>query len=289
MESANSSQPDSALPVLYEDEWLVAVLKPPGLFVHRSQADRSANDFVVQRVRDQTGTFVYPVHRLDRPTSGILLLAKSSDVAAIVGKFFQERRVSKQYLALVRGYPPLDGIVSKPLISARGLEKPEGHPARTPQEASTRFRRLRTFESPMASDRYPTTRCALIEVIPKTGRFHQIRRHMNFVAHPVIGDTSHGDSRQNRFYRQHTGITRMMLVSTLLELPHPKTGDSLRVECKPDVSFQSGISAVNRWETILHEARPDEKSAVSPSPADPPAQPRDQLPDASDHSQPHAR
>ncbi|APZ93498.1 pseudouridine synthase [Fuerstiella marisgermanici] len=227
-----------SLPVLFEDECLIAVDKPAGMFVHRSEADRNDTDVVVQRVREHTGHFVYPAHRLDRATSGIVLLAKSPDTAALVGALFAERRVRKVYRALIRGHCETSGRIDTALIAARGRDKPPGHPYREPQDAITEFQRLQTFEIPFCSDRYPTTRCSLVDVQPLTGRYHQIRRHFNYESHPVIGDTSHGDNRQNQFYRSRFGLNRLMLAAVRLEFEHPMTQRSVVVECEPAAEFQ---------------------------------------------------
>ncbi len=225
------------IPILFQDDVLVAVEKPSGMFVHRSEADRSATEFVVQNVRDQLGSFVYPVHRLDRPTSGVLLLAKSSEAAAMFGQMFAERRIKKTYLALVRGHTNDSGILDRPLISSKGRDKPQGHPHTVPQEAETSYRTLETFEEPFASGQHSTTRCALIEACPRTGRYHQIRRHMNGIAHPIIGDSEHGDTRLNRLFQQHAGVTRLMLAAARVQFQHPVTKADVVIECVPAETF----------------------------------------------------
>ncbi len=239
------------IPILYEDDLLVAVAKPSGMFVHRSLADRSATEFVVQNVRDQLGRFVYPVHRLDRPTSGVLLLAKNPEAAALYGKMFAERQIQKTYLALVRGHSQDEGRIDRSLTSDKGRGKPEGHPNAVPQDAETEYRTLERFESPFASGKHATSRCSLVEARPKTGRYHQIRRHLAGISHPIIGDAEHGDTKLNRQYQQHAGVTRLMLAAVRVEFIHPVTAEWLTIECPLEESFAAVVNG--KWGTVNGE------------------------------------
>lgn len=236
------------IPILYEDEQLVAVAKPSGMFVHRSLADRTATEFVVQNVRDQLGSFVYPVHRLDRPTSGVLLLAKNPEAAALYGSMFAERQIQKTYQALVRGHTEDSGTIKHPMVSDKGRRKAEGHPLAVPQEAETEYRTLERFEAPFASGQHPTSRCSLIEAHPKTGRYHQIRRHMFRISHPIIGDSEHGDTKLNRQYQQHAGVTRLMLAAVRVEFDHPVAGKQMSIDCPPDGSFAGVLQRIRNRE-----------------------------------------
>ncbi|MCA9012242.1 MAG: tRNA pseudouridine(65) synthase TruC [Planctomycetaceae bacterium] len=238
MNEADQESRQTSIPILYEDEQLVAVAKPSGMFVHRSMADRSATEFVVQNVRDQLGSFVYPVHRLDRPTSGVLLLAKNPEAAAIYGHMFAERQIRKTYLALVRGHTDDYGTVNRPLISDKARGKAPAHLLAThSQEAETEYCTLERFEAPFASGQHPTSRSALVEAYPKTGRYHQIRRHLSGISHPIIGDAEHGDTKLNRQYQLHAGVTHLMLAATRVEFLHPVTRTPLVIECLPPDSF----------------------------------------------------
>lgn len=238
MNEVDQESGQTPVPILYEDEQLVAVAKPSGMFVHRSMADRSATEFVVQNVRDQLGRFVYPVHRLDRPTSGVLLLAKNPETAAMYGTMFADRQIRKTYLALVRGHTDDCGTVNRPLISDKARGKGQTRPvAIVPQEAETEYRTLERFEALFASGQHPTSRCALVEACPKTGRYHQIRRHLSGISHPIIGDAEHGDTKLNRQYQLHAGVTHLMLAATRVEFTHPLTGKQIVIECPPPDSF----------------------------------------------------
>lgn len=237
MNEANENKLQSAVPILFEDEYLVAVAKPSGMFVHRSEADRSATEFVLQNVRDQLGSFVYPVHRLDRPTSGVLMLAKTSEAAALLGKLFAERQIQKTYLAVVRGHTDDSGILNRPLASSKGQGKPDTNSHKVLQEAETAYHTLERFEVPFASGQHSSTRCALVGAHPKTGRFHQIRRHMAGISHPIIGDAEHGDTKLNRQFQQHVGVTRLMLAAVRIEFIHPVTKTQISIDCDPADSF----------------------------------------------------
>ena len=238
---AKSVSTQHSLPVLYQDDDLIAVHKPSGMFVHPSDADRSVSETAMQLLRDQIGAFIYPVHRLDRATSGVLLMALNPEAAAGAGRAFTERRVRKTYRALVRGFTDEEGRICDPLVPARGRKLPDDHPHAEPQEAETEYRTLARFEVPVSNDRHPTTRSSLVEAFPKTGRYHQIRRHFNYISHPVIGDTSHGDSRHNAIYREHFGMTRLMLAAVELVLPHPRRDVEVKISAPPERLFTSVV------------------------------------------------
>lgn len=219
------------LTVLHLDDHLVAIDKPPGLLVHRTQLAAGEDEAALQLLRDQLGRPVWPVHRLDRGTSGVLLFALSAEVAALLGAMFEQGRMDKRYLALVRGWPQADeGRVDHPL--ARDPELPSaGQPL---LEAQTRWRVLKRIEWPIATDaRFPTTRVALLEAEPLQGRRHQIRRHLKHIAHPILGDATHGKGPLNRAVAAHLGVQRLWLHARGLQLQHPITGAPLQLQALP--------------------------------------------------------
>lgn len=233
------------LPVLYHDEHLIAVHKPSGLLVHRSMLDRHETRFALQIVRDQIGQYVYPVHRLDRGTSGVLVMALDAGIAGTLGQSFETRGVHKTYLAVVRGHPPESGSIDHPLTRQYDeYEFRSAAPSAETQEALTRYRRLGLAELPVAVDRYPTSRYALLEVFPETGRRHQIRRHLKHIAHPIIGDATHGKGRHNRFFQEHFGSKRLLLACTGIRLNHPKSGEILDLRAAPAPDFAAVIEAL---------------------------------------------
>lgn len=218
------------LPILFRDEHLVAIDKPAGLLVHRTVLDAHERRFALQMLRDQLGCHVYAIHRLDRGTSGVLLFALSSEVARVMNKMFTQRQVDKHYLAVVRGYPPLQGEIDHALRRCFGDDEADDEAATpTAQQAITRYRRLATIELPHAVAPYPHSRYALLELAPLSGRRHQLRRHLKHIAHPIIGDTTYGKAAHNRVFRALLGCQRMLLACTELRFPHPVSGMPLTV------------------------------------------------------------
>jgi len=218
------------IPILHRDDRVVVVAKPAGLLVHRSTLDRHETVFLVQSLRDQLGCVVHPVHRLDRPTSGAMVLALDARACTLLSESFEQGLVEKRYLAVVRGHMPAEGVVDHPLHRLR--DDPGQRPVasvRVADEARTRYRCLAKAELPHRIDRYPTTRYSLVALAPLTGRRHQLRRHLKHLAHPIIGDTTYGKSLHNRYFEQHLGSNRLLLASTQLSFPHPEDGRRLAV------------------------------------------------------------
>ncbi|MBE0406561.1 tRNA pseudouridine(65) synthase TruC [Psychrobacter sp. AOP22-C1-22] len=241
IESNTANQID----IIYEDEFLVAINKEAGLLVHRSWLDKGETRFAMQLTRDAVGCHVFPVHRLDKPTSGVLLFAKSPAVARSLTEAFTEHKITKQYLAVVRGFMPEQGTVDYALSfqpdaiadKFADLDKPA-------QEAVTHWQRLAQVELPFAvSKKHDTSRYSLMRLIPETGRKHQLRRHMRHLFHPIVGDTSHGDGRHNRFFRTQYGCARMLLHAQSLALSHPVTGEPLLLKAGLD----------SQWIRIMEE------------------------------------
>jgi tRNA pseudouridine65 synthase len=216
------------LTILHRDEHLIAIDKPAGLLVHRSDIDRHETRFAVQLLRDQIGRRVQPVHRLDKGTSGVLLFAFEAETTRRLGEQFERNDVHKTYLAVVRGWPPEAGTIDHPLARqyddyGRVLKEAEA------QHARTDYQRLATVELPHAVDRYPTARYALLALHPLTGRRHQLRRHMKHLAHPIIGDATHGKGRHNRFFQQQFGCGRLLLACVEMRFRHPLTGEPILI------------------------------------------------------------
>jgi tRNA pseudouridine65 synthase len=230
------------LEILYRDDVMVAINKPSGLLVHRTALDRHETEFAVQRLRDQIGQRVWPVHRLDRGTSGVLLFALDAVSAHALAEQFGRHAPDKHYLALVRGHPPETGEIDHPLRRAAEAIDPrvarEGAEPVEAQPAFTRYRRLAAVDLPVAVDRYPTSRYALVEAMPLTGRMHQIRRHMSHIAHPVIGDSTHGKGVHNRYFASVWGVRRLMLACVRMQVRHPASGEALVLQCDPGAAFQ---------------------------------------------------
>ena len=235
----------TVLPILHRDEHLVAVHKPAGLLVHRSELDRHAQQFAVQMVRAQTGRHVYPVHRLDRATSGVLLFAFDAGVAGILGERFMSRDVTKTYLAVVRGIPGQHGVIDHPLRRRDDLPgRVSRHVPGAAQPALTAWRRLAECELPHAVEPYPTSRYSLLALQPHTGRRHQLRRHMKHAAHPLIGDTTYGKSAHNRLFERLFGSRRLLLACVRLRLEHPADGRTVDLVAPPAADFAGVLDAL---------------------------------------------
>lgn len=223
------------LPIIYRDEYIVVIDKPSGLLVHRSEIDRHETRFAIQILRDQIGQKVWPAHRLDRGTSGILLFGLNPEIASKLGKQFEAGTITKRYRAVVRGFPPESGSIDHPITRQRDPYEFKGTKSSDEaQPALTHYQRLAEIELPVEVDRYPSSRYALLELEPITGRRHQLRRHLKHIAHPIIGDATHGKGRHNRYFAEHLGCARLLLACTELSFDHPATGQ--RLEIKQPVS-----------------------------------------------------
>lgn len=225
------------LRLLFQDDHLVAIDKPPGLLVHRTGLDAGETRFAMQMLRDQIGQPVWPVHRLDKGTSGVLLFALDALTARRLGDAFQTGEgIRKTYLAIVRGWPADEGLIDHPL---RRMPDDMRTGREEVQPAQTRFRTLARHELPVPHNGFASTRCALVELHPLTGRRHQIRRHLKHMAHPIIGDSTHGKGPLNRALAAWLGHHRLWLHATGLALTHPVSGQALSITCEPDASWNA--------------------------------------------------
>ncbi|RYF27738.1 MAG: pseudouridine synthase [Comamonadaceae bacterium] len=212
------------LHILWRDDHLIAVYKPAGWLVHRTGLDAGETRFVMQTLRNQIGQHVYPVHRLDKGTCGVLVMALNPTAARALSQAFEHHAVRKRYLALVRGWAPEAAEVDHAL-------RPDDAPPDAPvQSAHTLLRRLARLELPESSDpRFAATRASLVEAWPTTGRRHQIRRHLKHIAHPILGDATHGKGPLNRWWAERLGHQRLWLHAWQLSVPHPVSGEPLQL------------------------------------------------------------
>ena len=239
------------LPILYRDEDLVVIDKPPGLLVHRSDIDRRETRFAIQILRDQIGQKVWPAHRLDRGTSGVLVFALHPAALAATARQFEHGSVGKRYLAVVRGHPPEAGEIDHALSRQLDAREYAGDFAGlAAQPALTRFRRLAVTELPEMVDRYPSSRYALLELEPITGRRHQLRRHLKHIAHPIIGDATYGKGRHNRFFAEKLDCRRLLLACTELKLRHPADGRPLSFRAPVSGEFAALLRRFG-WEAAV--------------------------------------
>lgn len=226
------------LPILYQDKHLVVVYKPAGMLVHRSFRAPQETEFLLQRLRDQLGQRVYPVHRLDRPTAGLLVFALDADSARRLTESFTERGVQKSYLAIVRGHVQAAGEIDYPLQEQLDdYDDPRTQLDKDPQPARTSYVPLAQVTLPIAIGRYPEARYSLLRLHPHTGRQHQLRRHLKHIFHPIVGDTSYGEGRHNRLFREHFAWQRLALASLGLGFYHPYSGEWVDVQSAPDAEL----------------------------------------------------
>ncbi len=214
------------LQIVYRDENYVAVFKPAGLIVHRSKSTLAHEPVLLQRLRDQLHCHLYPVHRLDRPTAGLILFGLSSAAAAKMVELFTNRLVAKYYQALVCGQTPDAGLIDQPLGAKSDDDWAQvNNDDRLPQEALTQFETLARFQVSWKNPTAKPSHFSLLEIKPMTGRSHQIRRHLNHIGHPVIGDHRHGYKNDNEMVVDATGVVRMLLTSMRLDFRHPYSGE----------------------------------------------------------------
>lgn len=226
------------LDILYQDEFLVAVNKPAGMLVHRSWLDSHETQFVMQTLRDQIGQHVFPIHRLDRPTSGVLLFALNAEIANLLCLQFEQKKVEKSYLAVVRGYLTDAQTIDYPLKVQLDKIADKFSQEKEPQQAITDYQGLKTAEMPYGVGRYPTSRYSLVRLIPHTGRKHQLRRHLKHIFHPILGDTQYGDLHQNRALSQNVGVNRLMLHAEKLCFQHPVTNEKVEIVADLDEQWK---------------------------------------------------
>ena len=215
--------------ILYQDDYIFAVDKPAGHFVHPPEFSPypvPKEKICLYQLRKLMKQDVYPAHRLDAPTTGVLLWARSREGARELGRLFMDREVQKTYYAVVRGYLDAEGTIDMPLeVDEDG----------TTAESVTTYKTLAQVELPFAvGKKYPTSRYSLMEVRPVTGRWHQIRRHFDRIAHPLLGDIEHGDSHHNRFFRDELHIKGLCLRAARLQFTHPWNGESLDIRAPQD-------------------------------------------------------
>lgn len=231
--------------ILYHDDFLVAVNKPAGMLVHRSNLDKNETEFAVQITRDLINQHVYPIHRLDKPTSGVLLFALSTEIAAMMSELFKTDSIEKKYMAIVRGYTDNSGVIDYPL---RKIKERFGKPSiktDEAQEAITEYMQLAKLELNTYVDKYPTSRYSLLELTPKTGRRHQLRRHLKHISHPIIGDPKYGKSIHNNFFKDEFNCPRLLLAATQLNFTHPITKQPISIIAEPGDSFSSMLKVFN--------------------------------------------
>ncbi len=229
---------EDKLEILYQDEYFIAINKPSGLLVHRSPIDRHETRFAIQLLRDQIGQYVYPLHRLDKPTSGVLFFALDKESTNLVSEQFKNNTIQKTYLAVVRGYTDDEGIIDHALKEKLDkIADKDSREDKEAQEAVTHYKTLARTELDYAVGRYDKVRYSLVELKPKTGRKHQIRRHMKHISHHLLGDTKYGRGEHNKLIRAEFDCHRMLLHASELKLYHPYLKKDITIKAGLDETF----------------------------------------------------
>ena len=216
------------LEIIYRDETLIAINKPHGLLVHRSKYADDATEFAVQALRDKINQYVYPCHRIDRKTAGVLLFSLDQPTNSLMQQQFSNNEVAKKYFAIVRGYTDDEGTIDYALVSESGKQ----------QEALTHYKTLQRVEVDVAFGKFNTSRYSLVEAYPQTGRYHQIRKHFDHIFHPIIGDRPNGCNKQNKLFKERWNMTTMMLHAQEITFNHPVTGQKITIEAEISDEFK---------------------------------------------------
>jgi len=215
------------LSILHHDNSLIAINKPHDLLVHRSSIAAEVQEFALQLLRDQIGQPVYPAHRIDRKTGGVLLFALDKSTEVAMQKQFAANEVTKTYWAILRGHTPDSGEIDYALRKENG----------TLQDAFTSYKTLLRAELPVPLGKHPTSRYSLVEAQPATGRMHQLRKHFAHIFHPIIGDRTHGCNKQNKLFTQTWEMNTMLLHARTLEFTHPVSKQAVYIEAPVQPEF----------------------------------------------------
>ncbi len=225
------------LEIIYKDDYLIAINKPHGLLVHRSKYADDAKVFAVQELRNQLGQFVYPCHRIDRKTSGVLLFSLNENTNSLMQQQFANNKVTKKYMAVVRGYTDDKGTIDYVLMNEKKKK----------QEAITHYKTLKRTEIDVPFGKFNTSRYSLIEAYPQMGRYHQIRKHFDHIFHPIIGDRTHGCNKQNRLFKERWNMTTMMLHAVEIGFINPITNTETKIEATISNEFKR-VMEIMGWD-----------------------------------------
>lgn len=212
-----------SLKVIYEDEFILCVSKPNNMVVHHAHHSRNVadEDSLLQVLLQQFDNKFYPIHRLDRRTSGILLLAKETKHVSAFQSLFTQNEIQKTYLGVVRGHAPETKIIDSPV---------KGRDSDVYKEAETHLKTIAKTILEIPVKPYDSSRYSLVELQPKTGRLHQLRIHMTKISHPLIGDAKYGDKNHNMMFDEKLGWNNLFLHAHSLVFTHPFTNEKLHLK-----------------------------------------------------------
>jgi tRNA pseudouridine65 synthase len=240
--------------IIYQDDQFLAVNKPAGLLVHKTNIDKYETRYLLQQLRDQVGKYLYPVHRLDKPTSGLILFALNPETAAFLQKQIEDNIAKKDYLLICRGFCPEKGIIEHPLkpIDEFKSKRKDPKKQKPAKSAKTTFIRLNTIELPVFIDKYPSSRYSFVKTRILTGRKHQIRRHFKHISHPIIGCPKYGKSIHNKYFSEQLDTSRLLLHSYQITLKKPHTLEEIRLTAPVTGSFKKILKKF-LWDTLIED------------------------------------
>ncbi|MCT4590764.1 MAG: pseudouridine synthase [Carboxylicivirga sp.] len=227
--------------IIYQDESLIAVDKPVDLPVHKNDFMPADADYLTKLVGQLTGKAVFPVHRLDSKTSGVIVLAFSREVAGVLSKQFEQRQVSKSYLMLCKGVPG-EGVFDKDVLIKKKKKR---------QSAKTAYKTIRSIETAICYKQEEHVSISLVMAKPETGRWHQLRQHFAMNRTDILGDTQHGDWTLNKIMTEATGIKRLLLHASSLELTHPVTNEKISLEAKLPEAYEIVLECLTAYQYPL--------------------------------------
>jgi tRNA pseudouridine65 synthase len=209
--------------ICYEDEYIIAVSKPCNVLVHHSHMARNMGDepTLIDLLKEQYNQKYYPLHRLDRKTSGVILLVKKREDVKVFQDLFKQNKIQKTYYALVRGFTPEKGVIDSPV---------KGRDANVYREAMTVYSKRAQVCLSIPVHPYLNSRYSLLELKPQTGRLHQLRIHLNKISHPIVGDPKYGDRFHNRMFEREFGLSKLFLHASMLCFVHPLTKIEIKIK-----------------------------------------------------------
>jgi tRNA pseudouridine65 synthase len=231
--------------ILYEDDFVIAVSKPTNMLVHHSfmARNQSHEQTLVGLLQEKYEQQYFPIHRLDRKTSGIVLCAKEKAFVAPFQALFMSDQIQKVYYGIVRGFSPKSGVIDSPV---------KGRDAKVHKTALTHFKTLANVTLPIAVQPFPESRYSLIKLFPKTGRMHQLRVHLNKISHPLIGDPKYGDRFHNRMFQAEFKMSNLFLHAASLAFTHPFLEKEISIECVFPKDWQE-ITKRFDWDLVKND------------------------------------
>ena len=229
--------------IIYEDDYILCVSKPNNVLVHHARLSRNVadEDSLLKLIFNQKGVKVYPIHRLDRKTSGIILLAKEKECVSKFQELFTNNQIQKKYYGVVRGFSPNIKIIDSPV---------KGRDAKVHKEALTHLKTLANITLDIPVKPYNSSRYSLVELSPKTGRMHQLRIHANKISHPLIGDSKYGDKNHDTMFVENFGLENMFLHAGKLEFTHPFSSEKMILKSSFPKDWFTVFNEFN-WENPL--------------------------------------